>query len=100
MTKGDIVLVTFPFTNLSGGKLRPAVVLFESVLDIKVCFITTQIDWKESTDVLFIPSHENGLRKESLVRTSKTATIDRQLAKGIIKQSHPGIKELPLSFPQ
>jgi hypothetical protein len=27
MTKGDIVLITFPFTDLSGKKLRPAVVI-------------------------------------------------------------------------
>ncbi len=25
MPKGDIVLITFPFTNLSGSKLRPAI---------------------------------------------------------------------------
>jgi mRNA interferase MazF len=27
MVKGDIVLITFPFTELSGSKLRPAIVI-------------------------------------------------------------------------
>lgn len=42
MAKGDIVLITFPFTNLTGNKLRPAVILAETDLDLTVCFITTQ----------------------------------------------------------
>jgi mRNA interferase MazF len=43
MVKGDIVLITFPFTDLSGSKLRPTIVLTDSELDVTVCFITTQI---------------------------------------------------------
>jgi hypothetical protein len=27
MNKGEIILITFPFTDLSGSKLRPALVL-------------------------------------------------------------------------
>jgi mRNA interferase MazF len=84
MTKGDIILVRFPFTNLSGSKLRPAVILFETTLDFTACFITTQINWEEPSDVLLSPSQTNGLRKESLIRTSKIATIDRELAKGLL----------------
>jgi mRNA interferase MazF len=42
MAKGDIVLITLPFTDLSGSKLRPAVVLAGTGLDLTVCFITTQ----------------------------------------------------------
>lgn len=32
MPKGDIVLITFPFTDLSGIKLRPAVILIDTAL--------------------------------------------------------------------
>ena len=42
MTKGDIILITFPFTDLSGSKLRPALVLADRSFDVTVCFITTQ----------------------------------------------------------
>jgi mRNA interferase MazF len=84
MAKGDIVLITFPFTDLSGTKLRPAVVLAETPLDITVCFITTQIQWQESFDVMLTPSSQNGLRKTSILRVGKIATLDRSLAKGLL----------------
>jgi mRNA interferase MazF len=84
MLKGDIVLITFPFTDLSGTKLRPAVILSETSFDITVCFITTQLQWKESTDLLLAPTSQNGLRKQSLVRISKMATLDKALAKGLL----------------
>ena len=84
MAKGDIVLITFPFTDLTGSKLRPAVILVDTVLDLTVCFITTQLQWQETTDVLLMPSSSNGLRKQSLIRTSKIATLDKTLAKGLL----------------
>ncbi len=84
MAKGDIVLVTFPFTDLSGTKLRPTVVLFETSLDLTLSFITTQTAWQEPTDVLLHPSSLNGLRKSSLIRTNKIATLDRSLAQGLL----------------
>lgn len=84
MAKGDIVLITFPFADLSGSKLRPAVVIAETSLDLTVCFITTQIQWQEPTDVLLVPNPTNGLRKQSLLRTSKIATLDKLLAKGLL----------------
>ncbi len=84
MAKGDIVLITFPFTDLSGSKLRPAVVLADKNLDFTVCFITTQTGWQEPTDVVLTPNIINGLRKQSLIRTSKIATLDKSLAKGLL----------------
>ena len=86
MAKGDIVLITFPFTDLSGSKLRPAVILAETTLDLTVCFITTQLQWQEATDVQLLPTSLNGLKKQSLIRTSKIATLEKVLAKGILGQ--------------
>ena len=83
MEKGDIILIPFPFTDLSGNKKRPALVLVSGDIDIIVAFISTQIKWKENTDVLLNPSNENGLKKDSLVRLSKLATIDKYLAIGL-----------------
>lgn len=84
MEKGDILLIRFPFTDLSGSKLRPAVVLFSTESYITVCFITTQLGWEESTDIVLIPTPENGLKRVSLLRTGKIACLDRTLAKGVL----------------
>jgi len=89
MAKGDIVLITFPFTDLSGSKLRPAVILTDTNLDLTVCFITTQIQWQEATDVILLPNLTNRLKKQSLIRTNKIATLDRTLVKGLLGRLTP-----------
>ena len=84
MAKGDLILIPFPFTDLSGKKLRPALVLYESNSDVTLCFVTTQLQWQEPTDLIVQPDSENGIKKISLIRLSKIATVDRKLAIGKI----------------
>jgi len=84
MPKGNIVLIPFPYTDLSGSKLRPALILSETALDVTVSFITTQIQWQEATDIILQPSLGNGIKKASLIRLSKIATIDKHLIAGKI----------------
>ena len=43
MLRSDIVLIPFPFTNLTSNKRRPALVLNSNNDDVTICFITTQI---------------------------------------------------------
>jgi mRNA interferase MazF len=95
MAKGDIVLITFPFTDLSGSKLRPAVVLAQTNLDLTVCFITTQIQWQEQSDVLLQPNSTNGLKVASIIRVSKIATLDKSLSRGLLgRLNHNELSEL------
>jgi mRNA interferase MazF len=80
--KGDIILISFPFTDLTGSKLRPAVVLASNELDVTVAFITTQLKWREEFDVLLSPTVTNGLKMDSMIRLSKIATLDVELVEG------------------
>lgn len=82
MNKGDVVLIPFPFSDFSGAKNRPAVILIETDEDVTVAFITTQLKWKTEFDVLLQPSDLNGLKKDSLIRLNKLATIDKELVIG------------------
>ena len=66
MPKGNVVLIPFPFTDLTGNKLRPALILAETVLDVTVCFITTQLHWQDPADILLQPGTKNGIKKPSL----------------------------------
>lgn len=82
MIKGDIVLVLFPFTDLKENKYRPAVVLTASSLDVTVCFVSSQLKWKEEHDLEVNPTTSNGLKVISLVRVRKIMTIDNELVAG------------------
>jgi mRNA interferase MazF len=84
MNKGDIILIPFPFTDMTSTKLRPAVVLIETNYDLTVSFITTQMKWREATDIELFPSNKSGIKKVSLIRLSKMATVDKSLAIGKI----------------
>jgi len=84
MRKGDIVLIPFPFTDLSGTKLRPALILAVTSADVTVAFITTQIGWREPTDIELQPDVNTGIKKPSLIRPSKLATIDKTIVLGKI----------------
>jgi len=84
MKKGDIVLIPFPFTDLSGTKLRPALVLAVTSADVTVAFITSQIAWKEPNDIELQPDVKTGIKKPSLIRPSKLATIDKTIVLGRI----------------
>lgn len=89
MNKGEIVLIPFPFTDLSGIKNRPALVLVNGESDITVSFITTQIKWQEDFDVKIEPTQANGLKRTSLIRLSKLATIDKDLVIGKLGNLSP-----------
>lgn len=89
MRKGDVILIPFPFTDLTGSKLRPAIVLAATALDVTLCFVTTQLKWQEPNDVPLLPSTATGVKKPSLIRTSKIATLDKALAVGRLGQLRP-----------
>jgi mRNA interferase MazF len=84
LQKCDIVLLPFPFTNLSGTKIRPACVLFSSDYDVTVAFISTQMHLRESSDIEITPTVYNGLRSLSLLKLSKIATLEKSMIKAKI----------------
>lgn len=82
MKKGEIVLIPFPFTDLSGLKNRPALVLINSEVDITVAFISSQLKSEADYDLLLLPSEINGLKKKSILKISKLATLEKNLILG------------------
>lgn len=84
MNKGDIILVTFPFTDLSGSRLRPALVLISIKEDITVAFITTNLKVTGTSDLILKVNQTNGLKKDSLLKLNKIATLDVGLVMGKI----------------
>jgi len=86
LSKGDVVLVPFPFSNLSQTKLRPGVVLWvdSQGQDITVCFISSQnINQISLDEVALNPGElefpQTGLKVASKIRVAKMVTIERRL---------------------
>ncbi len=86
MIRGDIVLVNFPFSDLSQTKLRPALVVWVSPNgeDVVVCAITSQnLKTLEPEDFLIDTTDpefaETGLRVASKVRVTRVVTLRQSL---------------------
>jgi mRNA interferase MazF len=86
--KGKIVLIPFPFTDLTATKLRPALVLHESEKDVVAAFISSRTQKPKTTGIMIGEKHpefrQTGLKIASTVRLDKVATISKQLVVGEI----------------
>jgi len=84
--KGAIVLVPFPFTDLSGNKVRPALIISTNLKggDVVVVFITSQTKSKEKHLVPITPDAQNCLKAKSQIVCGKIATLDKKIILGEI----------------
>jgi len=85
--KGKIVLIHFPFTDLTSSKLRPALVLMEAEKDCVVAFISSKMPAEPSpTEILISEDYEEfactGLKRTSVIKLDKIATISKDLMLG------------------
>lgn len=81
---GTIVLVPFPFTDLSATKVRPALVVSKPshVADVILCFISSQKIRKGIPAIRLSADGATGLKVPSVVRLDKIATLDRRIILG------------------
>ena len=86
---GDIVLAAFPFTDSSGTKRRPCVVLAaaESPGDFAVAFVTTGLAARfPRFGVALTPSHpdwkQTRLKSPSVIRVDRLCTLSSRVFSG------------------
>lgn len=95
--KGSIILIDFPFSDLYGEKLRPALVLYEGYLDVTVAAITSETPQRLLlTDLLIFectPSFgSTGLKNTSIILMDKIATLEKTFIKGILGEADADLK--------
>jgi mRNA interferase MazF len=86
MNKGDIILIPFPFSDLTSIKTRPALVLISGFYDVTVAFITSKTLKSGVNDLEIQANSGNGLKVDSIIKLDKIATIDKKLALGVLGQ--------------
>ncbi len=79
--KGDVVVLPFPFSDLSANKKRPALVMAAlSGDDLVCCQITSEERFDQYSLRLHPSDFEQGkLRQLSMIRPNKLFTADRSL---------------------
>lgn len=83
LNRGDIVLVPFPFTDLSSEKVRPAVVIsVKNDVDVTVAFVSTMFSESSvETEFVLQESHPDfamtGLKRASVFKMNKLLTLER-----------------------
>ncbi len=92
LTVGSVVLVSFPFSNLKGRKIRPALVLAQVEFNnLILCQITSKsYSSKTAISIEHSDFEEGMLPLKSFVRPGKLFTADRSILKsnaGMLKSN-------------
>jgi mRNA interferase MazF len=78
--KGDIVVIPFPFSDLSGSKRRPAMVLADlSGDDILLCQITSQPNDSSAIAITNADFISGSLPINSYIRPNRIFTADKNI---------------------
>lgn len=85
-TVGAVVVIRFPFSNLQGSKLRPALVIAQAEFDnLVLCQITSKsYSSKAALPLVKTNFSEGGLPQESYIRPNKIFTADTSIIKSTI----------------
>jgi len=84
---GDVVLIPFPFTDLSTVKQRPAIILSSAVFNLHhqdaiLAAITSHVPEALTSDEYLLSDEEQraaGLPKSSIIKVGKLVTLDQRL---------------------
>jgi mRNA interferase MazF len=87
MKRGDVVLIDFPFSDRTGSKLRPAVVIQADSLNLQrhdtvlLAISRTQrfADTEILIDVSSLSGQQSGLRHNSVIDCANLTTLDQNL---------------------
>lgn len=79
--KGDVIVLPFPFTDLSSAKRRPAVIIADIKGNDYIMLQITSQNVKDSYAVSLLSSDfaSGTLKTDSNIRPNKIFTLDRQL---------------------
>lgn len=107
---GTIVLIPFPFTDLTATKVRPAVILSKTDADAKdvvLAFVTSRTHEQKRRGSFLLTATEKhfkktGLKVDSVVRFDKLATLSKKLIlgelgdldKALLKKAKPNFQEV------
>ncbi|MDQ3750210.1 MAG: type II toxin-antitoxin system PemK/MazF family toxin [Acidobacteriota bacterium] len=82
MKTGDIILIPFPFAELTNKKVRPAVVVCETkdvYKDLVLCAVSSVVPPKlTENEILLVRDNQNGLRKNSVLKIDRIVTAKAQ----------------------
>jgi len=76
--KGDVVVLPFPFSDLSASKKRPALVItsLDAYNDVILCMITSQTHDSDAVALSSSDFQQGGLPHNSYIRPNRIFTAD------------------------
>jgi mRNA interferase MazF len=97
--RGDVVLTRFPFTDLTGSSVRPAIVVSAGLIgdDLVLAGISSVVRGAAiPTDLVVNQSHpefaQTGLRVTSVLRLHKLATVEATVVVRRLGRIGPGLQ--------